>query len=64
MDDLYDYMKHIYCDCGGVIGQYERDGYFRCSLCGKQYKWSEIHYDDVEINPKTGWVFPMKKKSQ
>lgn len=53
--------KHIFCECGGVIGMYDREK-FTCDKCGKVYLLHEIDYDTLQINDKTGWQFPMKER--
>ena len=52
-------FQHVKCDnCGGVIGIYDRVG-FVCEKCGKQFDLHRLEYDNVMINDKTGWVFPI-----
>lgn len=54
--------KHLKCDCGGVIGIYDRE-HFSCEKCGKivDVQWK---YDRLMINEKTGWIFPMVAKER
>lgn len=53
--------QHIKCECGGIIGMYNRND-FACNKCGKKFELYRIPYDVVYANDKTGWVFPMKIK--
>lgn len=53
--------QHIKCECGGIIGMYNRNN-FTCNKCGKKFDFYRIPYDVVYANDKTGWVFPMKIK--
>ena len=57
MDDY----KHIKCNCGGIIGVYNRRT-FTCERCNTEYQLTVFDYDICFSNEKTGWVFPMKKK--
>lgn len=52
--------EHCKCICGGIIGIY--DGSLRCERCYKTYALWKLDYDHLEVNPMTGWMFPMKKK--
>lgn len=57
--------KHVKCNCGGIIGIYDR--YWEaciCDTCGKEYRLSKISYDYLEINDKTGWIFPVKLRTK
>ena len=53
--------KHLFCECGGHIGMYDRKN-FTCEQCKKKYPIHELDYDIIMINEKTGWQFPMKHK--
>lgn len=54
--------QHIKCDaCGGIIGMYDRDN-FTCEKCGKTFQQYKINCDTLQINNKTGWIFPMTLK--
>ena len=50
--------KHIYCECGGTIGMYDRET-FTCETCRKEFELHRMDYDQLLINDKTGWIFPM-----
>lgn len=52
--------KHIICECGGVIGSYDKGNSCMCERCKKKYRFHELEYDVVQINHETGWMFPMK----
>lgn len=54
--------KHIYCNCGGVIGMWDKRKGFVCEKCQKEYTLHEIGCDRLFLNEKMGWQFPMKKK--
>lgn len=57
---MIDYI-HVQCSsCGGIVRlsticQYQ----FVCSKCGKEIPLCSLDYDDLKINRKTGWVFPV-----
>lgn len=53
--------KHLFCECGGVIGMYDRKN-FTCDKCGKEYQLCKLKYDVLMTNDKTGWQFPMIHK--
>lgn len=51
--------QHIRCDsCGGIIGMYNRVT-FNCEKCGKHFALYSLNYDQLLINNKTGWLFPV-----
>lgn len=54
--------KHCRCGCGGIIGQYSKTKGFTCERCNKEYQLSELNFDWIALNEKTGWLFPMLKK--
>ena len=55
---------HLRCDeCGGVIGTWDRT-HLSCTLCGKYFVLYKLDYDELKINPKTGWAFPVKYKTR
>lgn len=54
--------KHCSCGCGGIIGQYSKASGFSCERCNKEYQLSELNFDWIALNEKTGWLFPMLKK--
>ena len=54
--------KHCNCGCGGIIGQYSKASGFICKKCNKEYQLSELNFDQIALNEKTGWLFPMLKK--
>lgn len=58
--DICGEYTHLRCECGGVIGVYDREN-FTCEKCGKK-KEVTGKYDRLMINDKTGWIFPMVKK--
>lgn len=62
---IVDYVpnyEHCRCDkCGGIIGCYGRNGMV-CEQCGKEFKVYELDHNDLKINMKTGWIFPVKYK--
>lgn len=54
--------KHIYCECGGIIGMWNSRKGFACEKCNKEYSLWKLNFDWLALNDKTGWQFPMKKK--
>lgn len=54
--------KHIYCNCGGTIGQFKKVNGFECEKCGKRYELNELSFDKLLSNYCTGWIFPMTIK--
>lgn len=54
--------KHCRCGCGGIIGQYSKTSGFICEKCNKEYQLSELKYDWIALDEKTGWLFPILKK--
>ena len=54
--------EHIRCRCGGIIVDREGDGIYRCDKCGHTYALWKLDYDYLDVNPYTGWKFPMKEK--
>jgi hypothetical protein len=54
--------KYCRCGCGGIIGQYSKAKGFTCERCNKEYQLSELKFDWIASNEKTGWLFPMLKK--
>lgn len=53
--------EHIRCDCGGVIGTWNRED-FTCDKCDKRFSLYKIRYDRLLINDKTRWIFPVLDK--
>lgn len=57
---------HKLCACGGIL--YDAPNLngldFKCLKCGKSYPKTELEFDKVEVNPKTGWIFPMVKQEE
>lgn len=51
-----DYLR---CECGGIIGSYNRGNFCICERCKKDYPFYTLKYDIIKINEETGWVFPM-----
>ena len=61
----YEEYKHMTCDiCGGTIGSYDRGCSCECSQCGKEFEFHRLDYDELLINDKTGWIFPMVKREK
>lgn len=58
--NIYDNYTHIKCDCGGILGLYDRE-HCTCERCKKEY--TNIRYDLLAINDKNGWIFPMVAKN-
>lgn len=58
------YYKHCICKCGGIIGQYSKVEGFTCKKCDKEYQLSELKFDWIALNEKTGWMFPMQRKKE
>lgn len=55
--------EHLTCDkCGGIIGSYNRGDTCTCDRCGKEFEFYHLEYDQLFINDKTGWVFPMVRR--
>lgn len=54
--------EHLKCDCGGIIGAYNRDDYFTCEKCGKVFKGWQLDHDYLAVNAETGWMFPMNRR--
>ena len=52
--------EHVHCGCGGIIWLYDRyHNACLCDVCGRGFKLSDISYDYLKINDKTGWIFPV-----
>lgn len=58
--NIYDNYTHIKCECGGILGLYDRE-HCTCEKCKKEY--TNIRYDLLAINDKNGWIFPMVAKN-
>lgn len=58
MNLLPDY-EHIYCNCGGIIGAWDRE-HFVCERCSRPFDLYSLAYDYLKINDKTGWIFPVR----
>ena len=62
---MIDYT-HVQCSsCGGIVKlsticQYQ----FVCSKCGKEIPLCSTDYDELKINSKTGWIFPVWYKEE
>lgn len=54
--------EHLFCECGGIIGSYNRGDYCICERCRKEYTFQKLKYDTIRINIQTGWIFPMAYK--
>lgn len=54
--------RYIKCECGGTM--YDPTGgksnCFRCDRCGKRVLTYKLDYDEIYVNDKTGWIFPVK----
>lgn len=73
MNHILNY-ETLKCDnCGGTIGIYDLLTRYRlgvdryscnpiCDRCGKEFKLYELSYDYLELNDKTGWIFPVIHK--
>lgn len=56
--------NHVMCGrCGGIV-QLFNDNIFRCVDCGEEIALRGCEFDILMINDKTGWIFPMLKKSK
>ena len=54
----------LHCDyCNGSIGIFER-GVCCCQNCGKEFTLYKLTYDEIRINSKTGWIFPVVSKKE
>lgn len=56
--------KHVLCECGGIIGMWNKRDGFICEKCKKEYELSRIRFDRLFLNEKTGWQFPMIHKQK
>ena len=56
----------MHCSCGGVL--YDKSGgqdqHFTCIRCEKTYPKWRLEYDQIGVNPMTGWIFPMVKRKE
>lgn len=61
-----DGYRHINCSCGGTLYDKSggRDPHFTCMRCGKTYPKWKLEYDQIGVNPMTGWIFPMVKREE
>lgn len=58
---------HIFCPCGGIIGDESGKadvGMICCNRCGKVYPIWKLDYDQILVNDKTGWIFPVRYRRQ
>ena len=46
--------EHCRCKCGGIIGQYSKVKGFNCERCNKEYQLSDLNFDWIASNEKTG----------
>lgn len=56
---------HIFCACGGIIGDESGKAdvdMLRCLNCGKVYPIYKLDYDYIYANPKTKWIYPVKRR--
>lgn len=51
--------KYLFCECGGIIVNYNSRDYCNCEQCQKRYAFHELEYDTIRLNKKTGCIFPM-----
>lgn len=59
------YYTHIFCSCGGIIGDESGKAdvdMIRCLNCGKVYPIWKLDYDSICRNEKTNWIYPVKRK--
>lgn len=56
------YYKHIFCECGGIIGMWDKRKGFVCDKCQKEYALHELKFDWLLVNEKTGWQFPVQER--
>lgn len=63
---VIDEYRHIKCkECGGILGMYNRQNDdVSCDKCHKLYNFYTLKYDTIQINPMTGWRFPMVLKDK
>lgn len=64
MDKKPDYT-HIFCSCGGIIGDESGKAdvdMIRCLNCGKVYPIWKLDYDIIYRNEKTNWIYPVKRR--
>ena len=56
----------MHCSCGGTLYDKSggRDPHFTCMRCGKTYPKWKLEYDQIGVNPMTGWIFPMVKRKE
>lgn len=56
----------MHCSCGGTL--YDKSSgrapHFTCMRCGKTYPKWKLEYDQIGVNPMTGWIFPMIKRKE
>lgn len=56
----------MHCSCGGML--YDKSGgkdpHFTCIRCEKTYPKWKLEYDQIGVNPMTGWIFPMVKRKE
>lgn len=53
--------RSVYCSCGGSLYDKSggKDSHFTCTCCEKTYPKWKLEYDQIGINPMSGWAFPM-----
>lgn len=57
--------EHIFCSCGGIIGDESGKAdvdMIRCNRCGKVYSIWKLDYDTIYRNEKTNWIYPVKRR--
>lgn len=57
------HFVHKFCTCGGILCDTSggKCSHFKCLACGKTYPKTKLEFDNLEVNPNTGWIFPMTK---
>lgn len=57
---------HKLCACGGILCDTSsgKNSDYKCLNCGKSYPQWKVEYDIIEVNPNTGWIFPMTKQEE
>lgn len=62
---LHEGYEHVVCDvCDGIVGSRDRGCHCECFVCGKEFDFHRLKYDELLINDKTGWIFPMIKSEK
>lgn len=59
--------EHIFCSCGGIIGDESGKAdvdMIRCDRCEKVYPIWKLNYDQILVNSKTNWIYPVKRRQK